>query len=178
MGKIYLVGLGNPGKKFERTRHNSGFRFLDLLAQKFDVQWKHDSSLQAEIAAMPENGLVLMKPQTFMNKSGEAVRGLVKYGGQYDRLYIAYDDLDLALGVYKIQFDKGPKIHNGVNSIRETLGDIPFWNIRIGTDTRNGDRSMPSEEYVLQPFTELEEHKFLTTVEKIVQEMYASVIPS
>lgn len=178
MGKIYLVGLGNPGKKYERTRHNSGFRLLDLFAEKMNIQWKHNASLQAEIAANPEKGLVLMKPQTFMNKSGEAVRGLVKYGGQYDKLYIAYDDLDLALGVYKIQFDKGPKIHNGVNSIREMMGDTPFWNVRIGTDTRIGDRSMPSEEYVLQPFTAEEEQTFLRTLEKIEQELHASVIPS
>lgn len=178
MGKIYVVGLGNPGNKYSNTRHNAGFILVDKLAQALSVSWKRNASLQAEIAVDAERGIILMKPQTFMNKSGEAVRGLVKYGGQYQALYVLYDDLDLPIGSYKVQFDKGPKIHNGVNSIREALGGVAYWHVRLGTDGRSGNRSMPSEEYVLQPFTSEEQTVFDQTIVNIVEELHAKIIAS
>lgn len=178
MGKIYVVGLGNPGKKYSATRHNAGFVLIDKLAQALSVSWKHDSGLQAEIAVNAERGIVLMKPQTFINKSGDAVRGLVKYGGQYQTLYVLYDDLDLPVGSYKIQYDKGPKVHNGVNSIREALGETLFWHVRLGTDGRNGDKTMPSEEYVLQPFSAEEKPIFQQMITRVAEELHAKIVAS
>ncbi len=175
MGKIYVVGLGNPGKKYSATRHNAGFVLVEKLAQALSVSWKYDAGLQAELAVDAERGIVLMKPQTFMNKSGEAVRGLVKYGGQYQALFVLYDDLDLPVGSYKIQYDKGPKVHNGVNSIREALGDAVFWHVRLGTDGRTGDRSLPSEEYVLQPFSAEEKPLFEQMITKVAGELHAKI---
>lgn len=176
MGKIYVVGLGNPGKKYSNTRHNAGFILVDKLAQVLSMSWKLNPGLQAEIAVDAERGIILMKPQTFMNKSGEAVRGLVKYGGQYQALYVLYDDLDVPIGTYKIQYDKGPKIHNGVNSIREALGEALFWHVRLGTDGRNGDKTMPGEEYVLQPFTAEEKPIFEQMITKVAEELHAKIV--
>lgn len=178
MGKIYVVGLGNPGKKYSNTRHNAGFILVDKLAQALSVSWKFNPGLQAEIAVDAERGIILMKPQTFMNKSGEAVRGLVKYGGQYQALYVLYDDLDVPIGTYKIQYDKGPKIHNGINSIRSALGEALFWHVRLGTDGRNGDKTMPGEEYVLQPFTAEEKPLFEQMITKVAEELHAKIVAS
>jgi len=179
MGKTYIVGLGNPGKKYERTRHNAGFMVLDALVQHLNLEWKKDISLQAEIAVDSNTGLVCMKPQTFMNKSGEAVRALVKYGGQYDALYVVYDDLDMQVGAYKIVLDSSPKIHNGINSIKEILGnDASYWHVRVGTDGRNGDRSIPGEEYVLMEFSPEEKVILNTTIEHVAKDLYAKIISS
>ena len=175
MGKIYVVGLGNPGKKYSATRHNAGFVLIEKLAQALSLSWKHDTGLQAEISVDAQRGIVLMKPQTFMNRSGEAVRRLVKYGGQYQALYILYDDLDLPVGSYKIQYDKGPKVHNGVNSIRGALGEALFWHVRLGTDGRGGDTSMSSEEYVLQPFSAEEKLVFQQMITKVAEELHAKI---
>lgn len=179
MGKIYIVGLGNPGKKYARTRHNAGFMCVDALAKLLKAEWKEDKSLQAEVAVVAEHGCVLLKPQTFMNSSGDAVKALVKYGGQYEALYVAYDDLDIPLGQSKILLDKGPKVHNGVNSIREALGQtVSFWHVRLGVDGRNGDRSVPGDEYVLQPFTEQEKPLIEEMMTRVVQELHAKIVSS
>lgn len=178
MGKIYIVGLGNPGKQYENSRHNAGFMFVDALAKMWNVQWKRDASLQAEIAVVPEKQCVLVKPQTFMNESGKTVAELVKYGGGYDWLYVAYDDLDLMIGEWKIQWDKSPKIHNGVNSIKETLPNTSFWHIRLGTDGRNGDRTIPSESYVLLPFLDEEREHIEATIRAVMKEIDAKIASS
>jgi PTH1 family peptidyl-tRNA hydrolase len=151
---------------------------VDLLAKTFASSWKLDSSLEAEVAVNAGSRVVLMKPQTFMNDVGRSVRGLVKYGGQYDALYIVYDDLDLPVGSYKIEFDHGPKIHNGVNSVREAMGDALFWHVRLGTDGRNGDRSVPGDEYVLQPFSAEEKSVFEAILVKVAEELHAKIVSS
>ncbi|HSW89608.1 MAG TPA: aminoacyl-tRNA hydrolase [Patescibacteria group bacterium] len=136
-----IVGLGNPGDKYKHTRHNVGFQVLDKLE------------------ALKLNDAVLIKPDTFMNESGKAVKaGLKKYDYKalaeknFSNLFVIYDDLDIPVGKYKLVFGSVPKIHNGVNSIIENLGTDQFWSIRIGTDGRNGDRSVSPEDYVLQGF--------------------------
>lgn len=179
MGKVYIVGLGNPGKKYEHTRHNVGFMTVDVMAKALNLEWKVDASLQAQVAVDANRGIVLMKPQTFMNKSGESVRALVRYGGQYEALYVVYDDLDLTLGKYKIVLDSAPKIHNGINSIKEALGaDASYWHVRMGTDGRNGDRSMPGEEYVLTTISPEEKVIVQTMIESVVKELNAKIISS
>lgn len=107
--------------------------------------------------------LIFLKPQTYMNASGESVRAALAWYDRFSteagdnqeipRLVIVHDDLDLALGSYKLQFASGPKAHNGLNSIRDHLHTQKFWVARVGIDGRNGDRSIPGEAYVLQPFS-------------------------
>ncbi|MEO8581533.1 MAG: aminoacyl-tRNA hydrolase [Patescibacteria group bacterium] len=167
-----FVGLGNPGEKYQHSRHNVGWMFLEYVAQKqnfepFILQKKVFSEL------VKQDELLLVKPQTFMNDSGKAVQAVVKwYGEKVERLaqssssihnlFIIYDDLDIELGKFKIQFGSGPKIHNGLNSIRDHLGTDQFWNVRIGVDSRKGDRSLSGSEYVLQNFSP-DEHQVLQT---------------
>jgi len=146
-----IVGLGNPGQKYKYNRHNVGFMVVDRL-------------MELNLA-----GVVLAKPQTFMNKSGIAVKKLTKhYSLPPNALYVIHDDLDIELGKFKISFGKGPKVHNGLRSIYEQLGTKDFWHVRIGIDNRlkTGFKGT-GEEYVLQNFRP-EEKKIIN---KICQEI-------
>ena len=146
-----IVGLGNPGEKYKNNRHNVGFMVVDRL-------------MELNLA-----GVVLAKPQTFMNKSGIAVKKLTKrYPLPPNALYVIHDDLDIELGKYKISLGKGPKVHNGLRSIYEQLGTKDFWHVRIGIDNRlkTGFKGT-GEEYVLENFRP-EEKKIIN---KICQEI-------
>jgi len=158
-----IVGLGNPGIKYANTRHNLGFIFADYFSRSknliFNLQAKHES-----FVAQTSN-LILAKPTNFMNTSGEAVRSLVNfYKINLNDLFIIHDDLDLALGHFKIQKGVGPKDHNGLNSVAASLGSIDFWRIRIGANSRTPDSQIPGEEYVLMPFSDSE----LTLVQNLL----------
>lgn len=148
-----LVGLGNPGEKYQHTRHNVGWMFLDFLAKKLEMpSFSAQKKVFSEISK--NNEFLLVKPQTFMNDSGKAVKAVSQwYAKGDDKLIVIYDDLDIELGKFKIQFGSGPKVHNGLNSIREHLGNEEFWSVRIGVDSRQGDRTMSGNDYVLQSFS-------------------------
>lgn len=150
-----VVGLGNPGEKYANNRHNAGFVVADALAEKYEVAtW--ESKFGALIAKA--DGLLLVKPQMFMNKSGEVVSEIVNfYKVSTADLWVIHDDLDLTLGEYKIQAGIGPKVHNGVNSIEALLSKTDFWRVRVGIDNRPvGEARTPGEDYVLSDFTEEE----------------------
>lgn len=150
-----LIGLGNPGEKYQHSRHNVGWMFLDFLAKKLDLpEFSAQKKVHSDISKT--NDFLLVKPQTFMNESGRAVQAVLKwYGKEADdqHVFVIYDDLDIELGKFKIQFGSGPKIHNGLNSIREHLGGEEFWSVRVGVDSRQGDRTLSGSEYVLQSFS-------------------------
>jgi len=132
-----IVGLGNPGAKYAQNRHNSGFMLVDYL--------KQNASFNSDVE--------YLKPQTFMNKSGDEVsRKLYFYKLKPEDLIVIHDDLDLRLGEFKIQKGKGPKVHNGVNHIEERLGTKDFWRVRIGVDARPLENRIPGDAYVLQNF--------------------------
>lgn len=141
-----IVGLGNPGKEYENTRHNVGFLVLDKLQNKISNDesliskenqgFQKSSKFDAEVCRVGE--VLLVKPQTFMNDSGKSVAAVVNfYKIDLDDLWVVHDDLDIAFGEYKIQKGKGPKIHNGVNDIEEKLGSKDFWRLRLGVDSRD-----------------------------------------
>ncbi len=147
-----IVGLGNDGKIYQDTRHNVGFLFLDQLEKEF----KKDSKLNTYIgqSILNNSKITLAKPTTMMNLSGIAVHKLLNYYKlKNEELLVAHDDLDLVLGSFKIQFGKGPKVHNGISSIDEFIGNN-YWRLRIGIDNRPEDirsKIVPSD-YVLNKF--------------------------
>lgn len=146
-----LVGLGNPGSEFEKTRHNAGFMVIDAVAEHLKIQtkWQERTKFWSQVA-QTEN-LLLAKPQTFMNDSGKAVQALLHfYKIANQDLWVIHDDLDLELGKFKIQRGTGPKVHNGLASIYQALGTKDFWHVRVGVDSRQGDRTLPGHVYVLQ----------------------------
>jgi peptidyl-tRNA hydrolase, PTH1 family len=130
-----IVGLGNPGQKYERTRHNAGFWFLDALDGRHALGLKPNRKLHGEAAKRPFSGAdcVFLRPDTFMNHSGQAVRATADYFGVLpERVVIAYDDLDLPPGTVKLKLGGGHGGHNGLRSTFSHLGSQNFWRMRIG----------------------------------------------
>lgn len=168
-----VAGLGNPGEKYQHTRHNVGFMVVDKLLEFINKKsdFKAEKKFESEIAR--EKELVLMKPQTFMNNSGVAVSKLAHfYKIQNQDVYVVHDDLDIRLGEYKIQLGVGPKVHNGVDSVVSNLGTEDFWRIRIGIDNRVLDDARESgESYVLGKFSRDERVILDEVIKKVVEEL-------
>lgn len=147
-----IVGLGNPGSKYEKTKHNIGFMAVDRLAQKHQVSFK-ENSFNAHVGDFFLNGekIYLVKPQTFMNESGKAVVPLMSYFGMYpDELLVIYDDLDLEVGKIRLRQKGGAGGHNGIKSIVSHLNDNVFDRIKIGIGRPKGKMSVVN--HVLSPF--------------------------
>ena len=148
---ILIAGLGNPGKEYERTRHSIGFRVIDELAKN------------------KPSDAVLLKPQTFMNNSGEAVSSAVNfYKIKPADLWVVHDDVDLPLGEFKISKNRGSAGHKGVESIIKKLGTKDFNRVRIGICPIKG-KPEAVEKFVLQNFTKTEEKTIKEVIERTIQ---------
>ncbi len=167
-----LVGLGNPEEKYQNNRHNVGFMVVDQLVSSFsNDKWSMVKKFKSLIFKH-EQLFVLAKPQTFMNNSGVAVKKIIDHFKiKTSDLWVIHDDLDIALGDYKIQKGKGPKLHNGIESIEEKLGKSDFWRIRVGVENRDKDNKIPGEVYVLQDFKNGEMEIIESVVAKINKEV-------
>ena len=162
----YLIGLGNPGAQYQNNRHNVGHMFIDFLQK--NLKGGKDKA---------EDEVVLKKTDTFMNQSGSFVKKASVT--ESSDLVIVHDDLDIPFGKFKIQFGTGPKIHNGILSIEDTLGTNEFWRIRIGVDNpttrlrvpENARSKMNGEDYVLQDFTEEELIELQNVFERIREQL-------
>lgn len=160
-----IVGLGNPGSKYEHTRHNIGFRVMDVLAAELNLQFQNNKNLGAEIAVSQE--LIIAKPQTFMNESGKSVAAIKKYYKLNNLdILIVHDEIDLPFGEIRLSKDSGSAGHNGIESIIEQLGKDLF-RVRIGIENRKQNRIPPTEDYVLKNF-EPEEEAELEKINKYV----------
>ncbi len=153
-----IVGLGNPGPKYENTRHNIGFIVINRLAESHNLQFNTGKkSFKSETASgtIDHSKVLLVKPLTYMNKSGEAVAAILNfYKNGPEDLVVVHDDLDLPLGRIRIVKQGGAGGHNGIRSIISSLGTRLFPRIRIGIG-RPQD-ALPVETYVLSPFGEYE----------------------
>jgi len=161
-----IVGLGNPGDKYAKNRHNVGWMVLDA------IQRKGVRDQGSEIR--------LLKPDVFMNESGIAVRKAVNfYKVLPTDIILIHDDLDIKLGEFKIEMARGPKQHNGVASVEKELGTKDFLRVRVGVDNRNPRSQestnlsirIPGEKYVLENFTEDERRILGGVIVKIVDEL-------
>lgn len=179
-GMKFLFGLGNPGEKYCQSRHNVGFMVIEELAQKLAAgSFTVKDKFASQVAKKGET--LLVKPQTYMNQSGQAVRAILDFyqievSSSLTNLYVIHDDLDIELGKYKLQFGKGPKVHHGLQSIYQHLKTDQFWHLRVGIDGRVGDRSMPGEAYVLQNFSPAEKDQLSQTVSQIALELVAQLV--
>ncbi|MBA7596485.1 Peptidyl-tRNA hydrolase [subsurface metagenome] len=148
---IIIVGLGNPGKKYEKTRHNIGFRIIDELAKK------------------KTRNFIIAKPQGFMNNSGKAVKGLVNfYKIKLEDLWIIHDDIDLPIDKIRIAKGRGSAGHKGVESIIKELKTKDFNRLRIGIQPKTG-KPKAVDKFVLQNFTKEEEKIIKGVVEETIQ---------
>jgi len=147
-----IVGLGNPGRKYLRHRHNVGFMVVDLLSREVGAAWKtnRDQTLICE-ARLDDVGALLIKPQTYMNLSGRAVAPILKkYSVAPDGLVVIHDDMDLVLGRVRIKTGGGDGGHRGVRSIAECVGTKDFVRVRLGVG--RPPIGVVPEEFVLSPF--------------------------
>ena len=125
-----VVGLGNPGREYERTRHNAGFWWVELLARELGATFKKETKFHGEVAKA--GGVWLLKPTTFMNRSGQAVGALAKfYQIQPNEILVAHDEMDLPPGGLKMKVG-GAAGSNGVKDIVSHVGTRDFWRLRIG----------------------------------------------
>ena len=145
-----VVGLGNPGQQYEKTRHNAGFLFLDSLAAERSCAWSNKSEFQGLVAecAIAREKVLLLKPQTFMNRSGQSVGKIARYYKLApEEILVVHDELDFELGVVKLKKDGGHAGHNGLRDIIAHLGAKDFYRLRIGIGRPPG--CMVVADYVL-----------------------------
>ncbi len=150
---LLLVGLGNPGRDYKRTRHNAGFLLLDHLAAQLGVSFTRlQFKALLTTARLEGHKLILAKPQTYMNLSGQSVGALMKfYKLPPESLLVAYDDVDLPFGTLRMRPKGGAGGHKGMKSIIERLGTQNFPRLRIGIGRPPG--RMDAADYVLQQFS-------------------------
>ena len=152
-----IVGLGNPGLEYENTRHNAGRMAVDALAKRLgETGWSEDKKLKSTIlkTKIGKNIVTLIKPNTFMNKSGDAIRGLVKSKKAAETLVVVHDELDMPFGNMKISFNKSSGGHRGIDSIMKAVKTEGFIRLRIGISpsTAGGKLKKPMGEKAVGDF--------------------------
>ncbi len=165
---VMLAGLGNPGAKYARTRHNVGFRVVDSFAGRFSISL-NKSRFDAEYSKVTIEGMkvILAKPQSFMNQSGFPLQKIAAYFKiNTSDIIVVHDDLDLEFGKIKIVKNRGHGGHNGIKSIIQAFGTKDFIRVRIGIGRPHGSKEVIS--HVLSSFQNNEERKLETIVEKSV----------
>lgn len=174
---MIIIGLGNPGKKYENNRHNVGHIFIDYLTQNSPSDSEGKTQNQVRLGQNQNLKLKIFKTNCFMNESGKEVKKILKKlqvtSYKLQDVFIVHDDLDIPLGKFRIDFGKGPRLHNGIKSIEQTLKTKDFWRIRIGVDNRQKTGWVDGEVYVLQDFLPeekeiLEKEVLLKIVKKIL----------
>jgi len=169
-----IIGLGNPGEKYEKTRHNAGFLAVNKLVsstkyQVLSIQSKFNAEISQGI--IDDEKIIFAKPQTFMNNSGQAVKAIMDYYKiGTENIIVIHDDLDIHLGEYKISRNKNSGGHKGVQSIIDCLGIKDFTRIRVGIMTEN--KKTPTEKFVLERFGKDE----MGIVEKIIEEINNKIV--
>ncbi len=148
-----IIGLGNPGKQYEKTRHNSGFMAVDVLAGK--TNWKAADKFQAEIreTKIEKHKVILAKPQTFMNNSGIAAAKLARfYKIKKEDILVIYDDIDLIVGTLRLRPEGSAGGHQGMQSVLQALKTEKIARLKIGIAEKSGGKQkVSSEDYVLKP---------------------------
>lgn len=161
-----VVGLGNPGERYRRSRHNIGFMVVDRLASRFDVKLdRRRFDADWTVAQIGDARVVLAKPQTFMNLSGQAVAPMTRYlNVPLENLIVVHDELDLERGRLQVRRGGGDAGHNGLRSIAEKLGLRDFIRVRVGLG--RPDPTREGIDYLLDQLTPAELQAYEPTIEK------------
>lgn len=152
-----IAGLGNPGPEYDRTRHNLGFMALDALARRWKISVDQSQrNLQTGKGRRRGESILLAKPMSYMNRSGEVIAPLARREGvPTEKILVLVDDLDLPLGIVRFRPQGSTAGHRGMDSMVQCLGNENFPRIRLGIG-RPENRNMAESDYVLMPFTEEE----------------------
>jgi len=169
-----ILGLGNPGKKFENTPHNLGFEVIEKLRENYNEffsDFKLNKKLKAEISKgkFPDKDVILAKPQTFMNLSGESVKAIKNfYKIKTQKIWVIHDDIDLPLGKIRISIGSSAGGHKGVQNIINALGTKEFVRFRLGIKTPLAEK-IPAEDFVLRKFTKSEKNMAEKMISEIIE---------
>lgn len=173
-----IIGLGNPGEKYEKTRHNLGFLALDNIQKEFELSdWKQNNIFLSHESKgeFLKNEITLLKPQTFMNNSGKAIKKLVTSHKLSDpKLVVIHDDIDLEIGNIKIVQNRGAGGHKGIESIINHIGNKNFIRVRLGIKPKTG-KPQNTEKFVIQKFNKAEE-EILPEIIKTSTEIIKSLL--
>lgn len=178
-GMIIIAGLGNPGENYINTRHNVGFLAIDRIKEEYNFS---DFSFLKNFNALVSKGIIngeksiLVKPQTFMNSSGTAIRKIIDYyKSSPSLLYVFHDDIDIPLGEIKIAKGRGPAGHNGVKSIIEEIKTKNFTRFRIGIKPEK--KIIKAESFVLKKFNKKEAEIIDNAVSILLKELEKEICP-
>ncbi len=162
-----IVGLGNPGAEYKNTRHNIGFMVIDEYAKRHNISInkKKFNALYGEFIINDEK-VILVKPQTYMNLSGEAVKQIVDYYKiDIDNILIIHDDLDLKFGTYRLRLSGSSGGHNGLKNINQLLNTQNYKRLKIGI---SNDKTIDTKDYVLGHFTDKDQEILKIVIDKAV----------
>lgn len=167
--KYLIVGLGNPGKEYEQTRHNIGFAVVDHLAEKWKVTFSENRKMLGKMAQAVSQGkkVYILKPTTYMNLSGRSVQSAYNYFGvELSHLLVVVDDVYLPLGEMRMRIDSGSGGHHGLDDVEKELGTKEYARLRVGVgNPAQGELG----DYVLEKFTKEESRLLPQVIEKAVQ---------
>lgn len=173
-----IIGLGNPGKKYQNNRHNLGFLIINALAQKLGGTFEFNKKFQAEIAEAASNKekIILVKPQTFMNNSGQTTRAILDfYKETPNNLIVIHDDVDISFGETKLTRGQSSAGHNGVESIISFLRTKDFQRLRAGIQSAKQNTfwggKKPTDKFVLQNFSSGEKRELDKVIEKALSQL-------
>lgn len=176
-----IVGLGNPGKRYEKTRHNVGFMVLDALRKQLVTEgiseWSLSKKFNAEVAGTTVHGekIILAKPMTFMNESGQSVGLLSRfYKITQKDLIVVHDEKDIPLGQLKVQANRGDAGHNGIKSIVQHIGTKDFLRIRVGIHSEKATKK-DTASFVLGKFGFFEKRDLAHVIERATKEILATI---
>ncbi len=163
-----IVGLGNPGPEYERTRHNAGWMVVDAFARKFRIETtRHEKNALTGTGRVAGGTVMVAKPLTYMNLSGDAVKLLVNaYLESADDMMVVYDDIDLPLGRLRIRPNGSSGTHNGMRSLVQVLGTERFPRLRVGIGSADGGGRL--RDYVLDAFSADEQALIDRAIERAV----------
>lgn len=174
-----IIGLGNPDKKYQNTRHNLGSNIIKQYIETFyktSLQLKKNLDAQIYEIGQGSSKTIFAIPTEYMNNSGLSVQKISNFHKiSPSNIYIIHDDLDLLVGEYRLQFDRGPAGHNGIKSIIENLGTQQFHRLRIGISKPQDN--IPIEDYVLQSFSK-EESDIINSINPKIFEEISKIINS
>ncbi len=169
-----IVGLGNPGEKYKYTRHNVGFMAVDFILKDgdrfIDAKPSHEFKSEMYTVGNGQNRVVFLKPQTYMNDSGQALKVICNFYKMdfATDLLIIQDEADLPFGTVRLSKDSSSAGHNGIKSIIENLGTQDFHRLRIGVESRASRNDLPTDAFVLQNFSDDE-------LKKLPEEIFPKV---
>jgi len=180
-----IVGLGNPGKEYEETRHNTGRIILEYVRKKNDFPlWNADKKTRALISEgkVEKEKVLLLMPETFMNNSGKSLTPIITSKKKAEQVVVIYDDLDLSIGTFKVSFDRGSGGHKGIESIARSIKTKGFVRIRVGVSpkTASGKTQKPKGEqkvveFILKNFRD-SESEVLKKLSKKINEAVLTII--